>query len=166
MDETLIFRFLRVSLFLAAFVAAAGAAAVAAQGPRVPSLEVVALSGERLSLHEPGKVTEILFVARWCPPCAKAVAAARRRTGTLGRRGYRLIVVGVSRRQNEGDFREWSEELGLRGALVYDVEGRVERALGARLLPWSVVVDAAGKIVHSGSESLPAGQWMRLVGAR
>ncbi len=166
MDEALIVKSLSTTLLLVALAMAAGAVAVAEQGPGAPGIEVVALSGQRLPLHAPGKVTEILFVARWCPPCAGSVAAARRRMGTLGRRGYRLIVVGVSRRQSEGEFRKWSEELGLRGALVYDVEGRVERALGARLLPWSVVIDASGKIVHSGSESLPAGEWIKLVGAR
>ncbi len=61
-------------------------------------------------------------------------------------------MIGVERRQTRERFVAWAEELGLRRRVVYDEGGRLERELGASMLPWFVVVDAAGRVRYSSSE--------------
>lgn len=139
---------------------------VSAEAPGAPRLSLKTLEGQALSPAHPGTVTELLFVARWCPPCEKAVAGARRRLGAFQRKGYRLIVVGTSRRQSLEQFQQWTSQMGLHGPLVYDAGGRAEGAFGAELLPWYVVIDAQGKILHSGSEPLPQAKLRTLIGRR
>ena len=139
---------------------------VAAEAPKAPELSLKTLGGQALRLARSGTVTELLFVARWCPPCEKAVAGARRRLGAFQRKGYRLIVVGTSRRESLEQFHRWTSRMSLRGPVVFDEGGRAEGAFGAELLPWYVVIDAQGRIIHSGSEPFPQAKLRALIGRR
>jgi peroxiredoxin len=157
-------------LGLALALLASGPAGAQAGGP-APRGEVVTVTGERIPLDR-GQVQELTFVARWCPPCERELAAARRRAGQFRRQGYQVIIVGVAARQTEAEFVRWARDAGFDGALVYDADGSLERAFRAASLPWHVVVDAQGRVAHAGDAAPAAeriGGWVggrRPAGAR
>ncbi len=144
---------LRRCVLLLALVAAFAVPAWAEEGlPVAPEALRAALAAASQGERVQPELVELVFVARWCPPCQRAVAGLRGRARALGREGYRAGVIGVERRQTRERFVAWAEELGLRRRVVYDEGGRLERELGASMLPWFVVVDAAGRVRYSSSE--------------
>jgi peroxiredoxin len=118
------------------------------------------LEGGALELNGAQGATELLFVARWCSPCEREIAAARRRQAELQRIGYRVVLVGVSQRQSAEQFATWARGVGWEGALVHDQDGSLERACGAKLLPWHSVIGKGGKLLHSGDVA-PEGRAVR-----
>lgn len=134
-------------------LATLAAPTLAQTGDRPVDRALVALDGTRVDLADGSAVTEIVVVAAWCPPCERAVTEARRRLGPLRRQGYRVVLVGVSRRQSAEQFSAWAEKQGFGGPLVHDADGELERLLGARLLPWHVVTGRDGKVLHRGDEA-------------
>jgi hypothetical protein len=143
----------RAALAGAAVVLALALAAVAvarAQGAAraVPAdLSVVAMDGRAVTFG--AGVTHLVFAARWCGPCEPDVRALRRSVTSGRREGYESLVVGVSRRQSREEFSDWARALGFDGGLVFDDGGRLEKALGAAVLPWHVVIGADRRILWS-----------------
>jgi peroxiredoxin len=105
------------------------------------------VNGQKLSLRE--GLTELAFGAAWCRPCEREVTGLRQRAGRYGGRGYRVVLVGVEARQSKEQFVEWARGAGVRGPLVYDGDGSLEKSFGARSLPWFIVLDASGRVLHS-----------------
>ncbi|GAB4372855.1 MAG: hypothetical protein Kow0062_09500 [Acidobacteriota bacterium] len=138
-----------------------GAAAIAPAAAGEPDRagtalgEVASIDGRPVLPAPQGTVTELLFVARWCGPCAEELERSRHRAATLRRRGFRLVPVGVAARQDAAEFAAWAREHGAGGPLVYDGQGRLERELGVDQLPYHVVVDATGRVLYRGP-SAPA----------
>ncbi len=136
-------------LVAAGMVGAGGAdAAPAGESPKVT--EIVALDG-RPVLPAPGvKVTELLFVARWCPPCGDELETARHRAASLRRSGYRMVPVGLAARESADEFAAWARDHGASGPLVYDDGGRLEAAFEVEALPYWVILDGAGRVLYRG----------------
>ena len=141
---------LAVPLLAAALLAAPGKAAEP-ERPEVRAGDVFSVDGRRVLPAPGGTVTELLFVARWCGPCAGELERARHRAATLRRRGFRLVPVGVAARESAGDFAAWAREHGAGGPLVYDRDGRLERIFEVDALPYHVIVDARGRVLYRGA---------------
>ena len=143
---------------LSVLVAASALSAAFAQQPAapamVPKVEFKALDGTLLDLQaSTGVTTELLFVARWCGPCEREIALARRRQAEFQRQNYRVVIVGVSQRQTAAQLGEWAQGIGWQGVVVFDEGSALEKALGAKLLPWHTVVAPGGAILYNGDAS-------------
>lgn len=93
----------------------------------------------------------IEFWATWCPICERlfpAIEAAHRRYGD--RVAFLIVAVGVN--QSPRSIRRHLERHPMPFATVlWDGRGRATRAFDAFTTSYVVVLDAAGKVVYTGS---------------
>ena len=125
----------------------AAALPVAAQPPR----SLTTVDGKTIQLAgRAGGITHVVFVARWCgAPCDQDLVAVRELAGHFARQGMRVVLVGTGKRQTQDEFVRWARGAGMGGALVFDADGRLEKAFGVSVLPWHVVVGSDGAVLYS-----------------
>lgn len=136
----------RGAVVLALVVAACAAGIALAQRGASPVNRLTTVDGASIELGT--GVTELVFGARWAH-CETDISSVRRRMSELSRLGYRVVLVGVGTRQTRDEFVGWARRSGYEGPLAFDESGQLEKAFGARVLPWFVVVER-GTIVHQG----------------
>jgi thiol-disulfide isomerase/thioredoxin len=142
---------LRASSRLAAVLAALCWAAAAAG------------SGLPLSLEEPGTgrgvevragdpALHLVFFATWCPPCVDELERLADLEERWGEQGYRLVLIAVRTRQSGERLAKFVVKQRPPGQLLFDTDGRAERALSAKQVPTHVVLNSAGtEIARAGS---------------
>jgi thiol-disulfide isomerase/thioredoxin len=115
--------------------------------PKPPvALNFTALDGKALTLADfKGKVVVANLWATWCAPCIKEMPSLDRMNARLAPQGLALLAIS----QDRGGAKvvePFLEKLGLKSLPVYlDPKGEVQRALGVRGLPTTVVFDAEGR---------------------
>ncbi len=127
----------------------ASAGAVCAQGlvagtpysaPAGIDPRLTALLGEHA-----GRPLVINFWASWCEPCRDEMPALARLPGRLPASGVALLTVAVADR--EADAAKFMRSAGLSLPVLHDRDQRISRAWGARLLPYTVVLDRRHRVV-------------------
>ena len=115
--------------------------------PKPPvALNFTAIDGRELTLADfKGKVAVVNLWATWCAPCIKEMPSLDRMNARLKDQGLALLAIS----QDRGGAKvvePFLEKLGLRSLPVYlDPKGQVQRALGVRGLPTTVVFDGEGR---------------------
>lgn len=96
-----------------------------------------------------GKVLLVNFWATWCPPCRKEIPAFIKLQEKYQDKGFQIIGVALDEKQAVIDF---TDPMGVNyPVLMAADEGiKLSKAYGNRLgvLPFSVIVDRKGKIIH------------------
>jgi len=108
--------------------------------------------------------------ATWCPPCVAEMPALDRLQAML--RAERITVLALSSdRGGRAQVEPFYQRLGLKELAIWlDPRGAAARALGARGLPTTVIIDRAGREVArlEGEAAWDAPEWVaavrRLVG--
>jgi len=117
------------------------------RAPKPPvALNFTALDGKALTLADfKGKVAVVNLWATWCAPCIKEMPSLDRMNARLASQGLALLAIS----QDRGGAKvvePFLEKLGLKSLPVYlDPKGEVQRVLGVRGLPTTVVFDAEGR---------------------
>ena len=111
-----------------------------------------------------GKVVVVNFWATWCAPCREEMPEFVKAQTEYGSRGLQFVGIAV----DEADKVErFSKELGLNYPTLIGGYGAVElsKTLGNRLaaLPFSVVLDRQGQIVHTQLGPLKSAQLRAIV---
>lgn len=99
----------------------------------------------------PGSVTVLDLFATSCAPCRPQVGALADARAEVGD-GVRFVSVtnqALGRTLTRADLREWWAAAGGDWTVGLDDEGRLTRALGARTLPFTAVLDRAGRVAWS-----------------
>jgi peroxiredoxin len=123
------------------------AATVSASEIPFPLTALDPISGAEVALRPGAPATHVVFFAVWCPPCVEELERLSDLELRWDERGYRLIVMAVQTRHSAGRLVRFAKEVQPPGELLFDSEGRVQKALDAGELPLHVVFDANGKIV-------------------
>lgn len=94
-----------------------------------------------------GKVVLLNLWATWCIPCVKELPALDRLAGDLAGAKFAVVALSIDR-----DWRElvtpFLDRLGIRNLAVYaDPGSAAYRALGARGLPTTYLIDHRGRLV-------------------
>lgn len=96
-----------------------------------------------------GQVLMVNFWATWCPPCRKEMPAFIELQEKYKSQGFTIIGIALDEKQAVIDF---TDPMGMNyPILIADQEGiLLTKAYGNRLgvLPFTVIVDRAGKIIH------------------
>ncbi len=97
-----------------------------------------------------GKVLVVNFWATWCTPCREEMPEFVAAQRELGDRGLQFVGIAI----DEPDkVRQYAKEIGLNYPALIGGYGAVElsRTLGNRVgaLPFTVIVDRSGRIVHT-----------------
>jgi thiol-disulfide isomerase/thioredoxin len=106
------------------------------------------LTGEEVDLRAGTPALHLVFFATWCPPCVEELERLAELEARWEERGYRLVLIAVRTRHTPERLARFAAERGTPGQLLFDSEGRAEKALGGEQLPTHYLYDAAGKELH------------------
>jgi peroxiredoxin len=123
-------------------------------------------SGQEQTLAQwRGKVLVVNFWATWCAPCREEMPEFVRAQAELGGRGLQFVGIAID---SADKVRPFVEEIGLNYPSLIGGYGAMElsKTLGNRLmaLPFTVVVDRQGAIVHTQLGPLRDAQLRSIVG--
>jgi thiol-disulfide isomerase/thioredoxin len=106
------------------------------------------LDGSPLPVPGGGGVLVVNFWATWCKPCKSEMPLLDELNRRLGRSGGAVIAVSIDRKPER--VSDYVAELGLELPVCVDgPEGLAER-LDLEYLPYTFVLDGAGRILHEG----------------
>lgn len=123
---------------------------------QIPATTLKTLQGESIktdTLHNAGKPFIISFFATWCKPCLRELEAIHELYSEWHQTtGVRLIAISIDEAHNINKVKPLADEQGWDFDVLLDTQRELLRALGGRVVPFSVIVDGNGKIVdrHSG----------------
>ena len=127
------------------------AAAQAMVNKKIPDFTLPDLDGRQHNIHEwDGNVIVLNFWATWCPPCIKETPMFVEMQEQFGDKGLQFIGVAIDEKQQVLDF---MDSYGVNYPMLIGTEDAIKVAeqFGNRFgaLPWTVVVDRSGTIVHA-----------------
>lgn len=97
-----------------------------------------------------GKVRVINFWATWCPPCRKETPMFVQLQDQFGASGLQLVGIAIDEKQKVQDF---MDTFGVNYPVLIGDDDAIEvaKTYGNRFgaLPWTVVVNRDGMIVHA-----------------
>lgn len=111
-----------------------------------------------------GKVVVVNFWATWCAPCREEMPEFVRAQTEFGSRGLQFVGIAVDQADKVDQF---AKDLGLNYPTLIGGYGAVElsRTLGNRLaaLPFTIIVDRQGQVVHTQLGPLKSSQLRSIV---
>lgn len=137
-------------LALLVAVVAAPAARGADSAPPAPRFQLRSVTGETLDLDRLLAQGPVLldFWATWCKPCLGALPELEDLHGRFAPHGLTVIGVSVDGPRNFPRVRPFARRLGLSFPIALDEDGRLQQDYQVRLVPTSVLISPAGRVVH------------------
>lgn len=119
-------------------------------GDRLTPLAVTSMQGAPAILHPAGRAQIINVFATWCPPCRAEMPAFAQFAEKASRQG--IDIVGIDQEENAQAVSAFAHTFDLRFPLYIDETNVTHDVLGARMIPTTIFIDAAGVIRwrHSG----------------
>lgn len=105
-------------------------------------------SGETVKLADlRGRVLLVNLWATWCAPCVEEMPALDALQAKLGGKDFQVLTVSTDR-GGAKQVRPFYEKHGLKRLAIYlDPKTALTRALGAKGLPTSILIDREGRMV-------------------
>jgi cytochrome c biogenesis protein CcmG, thiol:disulfide interchange protein DsbE len=116
-------------------------------GGAVPRLAFDCLGGGSLDLtRAPGTPTVVNLWGSWCPPCRDELPLLQEFADAAG---DRVRVVGVVSKDGVPQAESFGSDTGITFPNAFDGEGELMAQLGLNALPYTMFLDADGRLVHS-----------------
>ncbi len=119
-------------------------------GDRLVSLKVNAMDGSPATIGSLRHAVLINVFATWCGPCRAEEPLIASFAPRLRARG--IDIVGIDQEESASRVAQFAREFAISYPLFIDNSGVTHDALGARVIPTTVFIDAKGIIrwMHSG----------------
>jgi len=125
----------------------------------LPNTQIKDLNtGKKLAFQdivESGKVTVISFWATWCIPCKKEIKNISKALPEWKKEAdFNYITVSIDETRAEGIARTYAVSQGWKFPIYIDPNSDLKRSLNFQSVPFTMIIDKAGKIVfrHIGYE--------------
>lgn len=94
-----------------------------------------------------GKVVYLDFWASWCGPCKESFPWLN----SLQKRykDKNLLVIGINLDKDKSKADDFLKEHPAEFPLFFNPEGNLAKQFGVKGMPYSVIIDKNGKVVHS-----------------
>jgi thiol-disulfide isomerase/thioredoxin len=131
----------------------------------LPAFTLPDLSGQQRSISEwQGKILIINFWATWCPPCRKEIPEFIKLQQELGDRGLQFIGIAI---EEKASVEKYASFVKINyPILIGEVTGiALSQKLGNTInaLPFTIVVDRKGNIVHHQPGEFSRNQILKVV---
>ena len=124
------------------------------EGVQAPDFTGELIDGTSITLSElQGKPVIINFWATWCGPCVKEMPAFERLKDDFG---DKIGIIAVNCGDDAGTVKDFVEENGYTFPVVLDEEYSISMLYPTNSIPYTVVVDAEGKVTHISTGTLDA----------
>lgn len=118
----------------------------AAAAPMMPDYKAKNLDGSEFDLKsKKGTVLLVNLWATWCGPCRHEIPELEKIHAKYASQGF--AVVGISVDDPAEAVHEFLKETPIHYPIVLDPQGRMAGILDVSVLPTSVIVDRAGRMV-------------------
>jgi len=114
-------------------------------GQMLPSLELKYMD-QKPDLK--GKALILEFWATWCEPCREGIPALNEVYKTYKDQG--LEIIGITK-DDEATVRGFSKEIPIKFPVALDPTNSVAGLLGITVIPHTLIVNRAGKIIWEGT---------------
>lgn len=124
------------------------------EGVAAPDFTGELMDGTSITLSElQGKPVIINFWATWCGPCVKEMPAFERLKDDFG---DKIGIIAVNCGDDAGTVKDFVEENGYTFPVVLDEEYSISMLYPTNSIPYTVVVDAEGRVTHISTGALDA----------
>jgi len=123
---------------------------------RLPDVTISDVDGKKINipdLGKTGKVTVLSFWATWCIPCKKELTNISDLYEEWQKKyNVQLVAVSIDDSRSAGKVKPYIESQKWTYQVLLDVNQDLKRGLNIQSVPFTVLVDANGKVVstHSG----------------
>lgn len=125
----------------------ATAASGTAVGSAMPAYSVGLLDGSKFDIAtERGNVVLLNVWATWCGPCRYEIPELQKLHGKYAPQKFKVVGVSIDDTGEEG-VRQFVNENKMAYPIALDAEARLANLLETSVLPTTVLIDRAGKIV-------------------
>lgn len=122
---------------------------------QLPSVQLKNIDGKTIdtaTLSNDGKPFVISFFATWCKPCNRELKAIHEvYPDWQDETGMRLIAISIDEAQNAQKVKPLVDSEGWEYEVLLDPNSDFFHSLGGQQIPFVVIVDGNGKIVHTHS---------------
>lgn len=119
---------------------------------QLPAITLKTMDGQTVktdTLSNQGKPFIISFFATWCKPCNRELSAIQEVYADWQEEtGVKLFAVSIDQAQNINKVKPLVDEHGWEYDVLLDPNSDFRRALGIQMIPFTLIVDGTGKIVH------------------
>ena len=124
------------------------------EGVQAPDFTGELIDGTSITLSElQGKPVIINFWATWCGPCVKEMPAFERLKDDFG---DKIGIIAVNCGDDAETVKDFVEENGYTFPVVLDEEYSISMLYPTNSIPYTVVLDAEGKVTHISTGALDA----------
>ena len=124
------------------------------EGVAAPDFTGELMDGTSITLSElQGKPVIINFWATWCGPCVKEMPAFERLKDDFG---DKIGIIAVNCGDDAETVKDFVEENGYTFLVVLDEEYSISMLYPTNSIPYTVVLDAEGKVTHISTGALDA----------
>jgi thiol-disulfide isomerase/thioredoxin len=110
------------------------------------------LSGQQQTLDLDQPLTHLIFFAAWCPPCLEEIPELTDLEARWEPEGYRQIWIAIKERQPRSRVERFLSGTELRGSILYDSDGSLQKRFQIGSVPRHVLMDQDGRqILSAGS---------------
>ncbi len=123
---------------------------------KLPDLSISDVNGKKINvsdLGKSGKVTVLSFWATWCIPCKKELTNISDLYEEWQKKyNVQVVAVSIDDSRSAGKVKPYIESQKWTYQVLLDMNQDLKRELNIQSVPFTVVVDATGKVVstHSG----------------
>lgn len=94
-----------------------------------------------------GKVVYLDFWASWCGPCKESFPWLNQMQAKYKDKG--LVIIGINMDKDPAKTEAFLKDTPAQFQIVSNPEGDLAKKYGVKGMPYSVIIDKNGKVIHS-----------------
>lgn len=128
-----------------------------AQEKIIPDFKLESINGDRINFYDLLKTGPVYinFWALWCVPCRAELKALQSLYDTYKNKGFNIIAVNIDSPRSSSKVKSFISSQKYSFPVFLDQNQEIFQKLNGRSLPYSLLIDADGKIVKVRNSYLP-----------